>query len=121
MRIQDCFKRNKKEPERPTLLKNQEEIETAKAVFMSEITHLFSGKISDAVLRGIQFERERIYQNYVVEIDKYEVGTDKWIWRIMDFLSFLRMSHLQSILNGDVKSDLNPETEPEGPVSKETE
>lgn len=71
-------------------------VEYAQASIASTVSDVMTQKISDGIITGIRFERNRIYQEYVVSIDESKTEKEK-MEHIERLLSFLRVNHLNYV------------------------
>lgn len=74
------------------------QIEATKAKFLADVEHALYQSTSNAMINGMLYERERLYENYVAKIDEFAVATDNWIFSVNELLSFLRIAHVERVV-----------------------
>lgn len=73
----------------------QEKKDAATATFQGEISKILSESSVEFMIKGIEYERERLYNHFVKDIDFHDIGSEEWKNSVEFFLSFLRVEHIK--------------------------
>lgn len=71
--------------------------ELLQAAIVDKVSGTMAQELANAMILGMELEREQIYQKYVTKIDdvEKELDTENWCHEVDNFLSFLRMEHFK--------------------------